>query len=86
MSPCRGEQESLAVDRVFHPFPLKISNATQYESCVPRQAGQLSYWDILKCLGEIWRMRQKFQRTFIDVRVSVGFDRAFDQWLTTRVC
>jgi hypothetical protein len=79
-----SEQELLAVDHVFHPFPLKIGNATQHESCVPRQTRQLSYWEILKCLGEIWRMRQKFRRTFNDIRVLVGFDRVFDQSLTTR--
>jgi hypothetical protein len=45
-----------------------------------------SYWEILKCLGEIWRTRQKFRRTFNDIRVSVGFDRAFDQGLTMSVC
>jgi hypothetical protein len=38
----------------------------------------------LKCLGEFWRTRQKFRRTFIDIRVSVGFGRVFDQGLTTR--
>jgi hypothetical protein len=79
-----SEQELLAVDQVFHPFPLKIGNATQHESCVPRQTGQLSYWEILKCLGEIWRMRQKFRRIFNDIRVLVGFDRVFDQSLTIR--
>jgi hypothetical protein len=61
MSPCSSEQELLAVDQVFHPFPLKIWN-------VPRRTGQLSYWEILKYLGEIWRTRQKFRRTFIDIR------------------
>jgi hypothetical protein len=81
-----GEQELLAVDQGFHPFPLKIWNATQHESCVPRQTGQLPYWEILKCLGEIWRTRQKFRRTFKDIRVLEGFDRAFDQGLTTSVC
>jgi hypothetical protein len=34
------------------------------------------------CLGEIWRTRQKFRRTFINIRVSVGFGRVFDQGLT----
>jgi hypothetical protein len=52
----------LAVDQVFHPFTLKIWNATQKLSCVPRKTGQLLYWEILKCLGEIWRTRQKFRR------------------------
>jgi hypothetical protein len=33
-----------AVDQVFHPFPLKIWNAIQHESCVPRKARQLLYW------------------------------------------
>jgi hypothetical protein len=33
-----------AVDQVFHPFPLKIWNAIQHESCVPRKTGQLLYW------------------------------------------
>jgi hypothetical protein len=37
------------------------------------------------CLGEIWRTRQKFRRTFIDIRVSVGFGRVFDQGLTQGV-
>jgi hypothetical protein len=39
-----------------------------------------------KCLGEFWRMQQNFRTTFIDIRVSVGFDRVFDKGLTTRVC
>jgi hypothetical protein len=34
----------------------------------------------------MWRTRQKFRRTFKDIRVSVGFDRAFDRGLTTSVC
>jgi hypothetical protein len=38
------EQEVLAVDQDFLPFPLKIGNAIPHESCVPRQTGQLSYW------------------------------------------
>jgi hypothetical protein len=42
MPPCFGEQEVLAVDQGFHQFPLKIWNANLHESCVPRQAGQLS--------------------------------------------
>jgi hypothetical protein len=33
-----------AVDQVFHPFLLKIRNAIQHESCVPRKTGQLLYW------------------------------------------
>jgi hypothetical protein len=33
-----------AVNQVFHPSPLKISNAIQHESCVPRKTGQLLYW------------------------------------------
>jgi hypothetical protein len=78
MSPCLGEQELLSVDHVFHQFTLKIWNANLHESCVPRQTGQLSYWEILKCLGEIWRTRQKFRKTFTDIRVLVGFDRVFD--------
>jgi hypothetical protein len=86
MPLCFDEQELLAVDQVFHPFALKIWNAIQHESCVPPKTGQLSYGEILKCLGEILRTRQKLRRTFKDTRVSVGFDRAFDQGLTTSVC
>jgi hypothetical protein len=37
-----SEQEVLAVDQVFHLFPLRIWNANLQESCVPQQAGQLS--------------------------------------------
>jgi hypothetical protein len=37
----------------------------------------------LECLGEIWRARQKFRREFKDIG---GFDRGFDQALTTSVC
>jgi hypothetical protein len=33
MSLCLGEQELLAVDQFFHPFPLKIWKAIQHESC-----------------------------------------------------
>jgi hypothetical protein len=40
----------------------------------------------LKCLGEIWRTRQKFRTTFADANGQAGFDRAFDQGLTTGVC
>jgi hypothetical protein len=47
MPPHSGEQELLAVDQVFHPFPLKILNVIQHESCVPRKTEQLSYWEIL---------------------------------------
>jgi hypothetical protein len=39
-----NEQEVLAVDQDFHPFPVKIGNAILHESCAPRQTGQLSYW------------------------------------------
>jgi hypothetical protein len=85
MPPPSGEQEMLTVDQIFHLFPLKLWNAIQHESCVPRKNGQLSYWEILKCFGEIWRARQKFRMTFKDIRVSEGFDRAFDQGLTTSV-
>jgi hypothetical protein len=42
MSLSFGKQELLAVDQVFHLFPLKILNAILHESCVPQQAGQLS--------------------------------------------
>jgi hypothetical protein len=62
-----GEQELLALTELFHQFPLQIANATQHESCVPRKTGQLLYWEILKCLGEIWRTRQKFLREFKDI-------------------
>jgi hypothetical protein len=55
-----GEQELLALTTALHHFPLQISNATQHESCVPQKTGQLLYWENLKCLGEIWRTRQKF--------------------------
>jgi hypothetical protein len=79
MPPCLGKQEPLAVDQDFHHFPLKIGNATQHESCVLRKTRQLSYWEILECLGEI-------SRTFKDIRVLMWFDRDFDQGLTTSVC
>jgi hypothetical protein len=42
MLPCFGEQEVLAVDLVFHQFPLKIWNANLHESCVPQQTRLLS--------------------------------------------
>jgi hypothetical protein len=69
MPPHSGEQELLAVDQVFHPFPLKILNVIQHESCVPRKTEQLSYWEIFKCSGEIWRTQQKFRKTFTNARV-----------------
>jgi hypothetical protein len=56
----------------FSSFSLKIWNTIQHESCVLQKTGQLSYWEILKCLGEIWRTWQKFRRTFKDIRVSMG--------------
>jgi hypothetical protein len=69
----------------FSSFPLKIWKVIHHESCVPWKSGQVSYWEILKCLGEIWRTRQKFRRTFKDIAVSVGFDCAFTKgW--PRVC
>jgi hypothetical protein len=55
-----GEQELLELAELFHQFPLQIANAIQHESCVPRKTKQLLYWEILKCLGEIWRTRQRF--------------------------
>jgi hypothetical protein len=39
MSLSFSEQELLAVDQVFHLFPLKIWNANLHESCVPQQIG-----------------------------------------------
>jgi hypothetical protein len=54
---CRWIVKS-AADQVFHHFPLQIYNATQEQSCVPQKIGQLLYWEILGCLGEIWRTRQ----------------------------
>jgi hypothetical protein len=39
----------------------------------------------LKCLGEFWGTRQKFWMTFADVNGQAGFDRVFDQGLTTGV-
>jgi hypothetical protein len=53
-----------AVDQAFHHFPLQICNATQKQSCVPRKTGQLLYWKILKCLGEILENAAKFRREF----------------------
>jgi hypothetical protein len=40
----------------------------------------------LKCLGEFWGTRQKFRTTFADVNSQAGFDRVFDQGLTTGGC
>jgi hypothetical protein len=40
----------------------------------------------LKCLGEFWGTRQKFRTTFADANGQAGFDRVFDQGLTTVVC
>jgi hypothetical protein len=34
-------------DHKFETLPLKIWNATNYESCVPRKGEQLLYWPIL---------------------------------------
>jgi hypothetical protein len=34
----------------------------------------------------IWKTRQKFRNTFADISVQAGFDRVFDQGLTTGVC
>jgi hypothetical protein len=39
-----SEQELMALTEVFHHFLLQIANATQHESCVPRETGQLLYW------------------------------------------
>jgi hypothetical protein len=48
-----GEQELLVLTELFHQFQLQIANATQHESCVPRKTGQLLYWEIVKCLGDL---------------------------------
>jgi hypothetical protein len=69
MPTCDIEQEVLTIDQDFHPFLLKIGNVILHESCVPGQTGQLSYLWMLKCLGEIWRTRQKFRKTFKGIRV-----------------
>jgi hypothetical protein len=58
-----NEQCRTALITGFHPFTLQISNATQHESCVHQKTTQLSYWENLKCLGKIWRTRQKFRMT-----------------------
>jgi hypothetical protein len=60
-----SEQRLQALTCIFHPFPLQTSNATQHESCVPQQNTQLLYWENLKCLGKIWRTRQKFRLTLV---------------------
>jgi hypothetical protein len=59
------------------PFNMKVVSLEKLDNF---------HWVILKVLGEIWRTRQKFRRTFKDIRVWVGFDRAFDQGLTRSVC
>jgi hypothetical protein len=49
MPLCFGEQELLAVDQVFHPFPLKISNAFQNEICVPKKLDKFHigrFWSV----------------------------------------
>jgi hypothetical protein len=48
---------------------------TQHESCVPRQNTQLLHWEILKCLGEICRTRQKFRATLVGKGCSKGLTR-----------
>jgi hypothetical protein len=63
-----GEQELLALVELLHQFPLQIANAIQHERFVPQKI-ELLYWEILKRLGEIWRMGQKFRWTFKDIRV-----------------
>jgi hypothetical protein len=55
-----GQTAEAGVDHLFDRLPLKISNATNYENCVPQKDEQLLYWPILKCLSENWRTRQKF--------------------------
>jgi hypothetical protein len=74
---CRG-----ALTKLFHAFPLQISNAIPHESCVLRKTTQLSYWENLKCLGKIWRMRQKFRLTLVGQKGFKGFDLGFDPTLT----
>jgi hypothetical protein len=51
-----------ALTKILNILHSKFENATQKQSCVPRKIGKLLYWEILKCLGEIWRTRQKFWR------------------------
>jgi hypothetical protein len=77
-----SEQCRTALTEVFHLFTLQISNATQHESCVPRQNTQLLYWENLKCLGKIWRTRQKFRLTLVGQKGFKGFDLGFDPTLT----
>jgi hypothetical protein len=47
-----AQNAEASVDRIFEQFPLEISNAANYEKCVPRKDEQLLYWTILKCLSE----------------------------------
>jgi hypothetical protein len=77
-----GEQCRTAMTEVFRLFTLQISNATQHESCVPRQNTQLLYWENLKCLGKIWRTQQKFRLTLVAQKGFKGFDLGFDPTLT----
>jgi hypothetical protein len=72
-----SEQCRTALTEVFHLFTLQISNATQHESCVPRQNTQLLYWENLKCLGKIWRTRQKYRLTLVGQKGFKGFDPTF---------
>jgi hypothetical protein len=66
-----SEQYPRTLTCIFDHFALQTSNATQHESCVPRQNTQLLYWENLKCLGEIWGTRQKFRATLVGQRLSV---------------
>jgi hypothetical protein len=68
-----SEQCLQALACIFHQFALQTSNATQHESCVPQQNTQLLYWENLKCLGEIWRTRQKYRLTLVGQKESKGF-------------
>jgi hypothetical protein len=51
---------------IFHP---KFEMPSNMKVVSLEKLDNFLYWEILECLGEIWRTRQKFRRELKDIRV-----------------
>jgi hypothetical protein len=66
-----------SIDRGFSP--IYASNLKCHSTLKLCPSTQLLHWEILKCLGKIWRMRQKFQRHRMVKRCLRGLTRVLTQ-------
>jgi hypothetical protein len=64
-----SEQELLQLTQFSTFFHSKFEMPSNMKVVSLEKTGQLLYWEILESVGEIWRTRQKFRRTFKDIRV-----------------